>query len=311
LDVTTTASSDQQDFSLTKEEAQPIFRIGSGEKEMIINGYGIWCAAVSIVTGIVWMVAMALVDTTINNNHHRGDKMDPHRAIFDSTGKIWAKTWLFLTGCYPTITGNVQQIQQTKNNNNNSACLYVANHASWLDIPVLCTVLDPVFKFIAKGELANVPGVGQQLHGGRHILIDREDRRSQLKTFKESMGYLREGVPLMAFPEGKRSPDGRLMEFKRGLFSLASKAQVPIIPITISNAAAIMPSYSYFPVQPGSGRLHVHIGDAISPEGKTEAELEALVRAEFLDKLPASQHPILLPGKNEVATVPVQALEPV
>lgn len=279
-DFLPSSSGDEEDFSLSKEESNPVIRIGSGKKEKIVNAYGLWCAIVSIITGPIWVAAMWIVDATVS------ESIDPHRSIFDGTGKIWAKAWLTMAGCYPSITGDLQNIEHK-----DTACLYVANHASWLDIPVLCTVLSPVFKFIAKGELTKVPCVGQQLRGGQHILIDRNDRRSQLKTFKDGISYLKAGVPLMAFPEGKRSPDGKLMEFKRGLFSLATKANVPIVPITISNTAAVMPSYSYFPVQNSNGRIQVHIGEAIHPEGKTEAELEALVRAEFLDNLPSCQHP--------------------
>jgi 1-acyl-sn-glycerol-3-phosphate acyltransferase len=289
---------DDIDFSLKKDDARVLLRFGSGDSEKIITLFGLYCAVVSMVTGLIWMAAMSLVGLSINQQ----DLLDPHRAIFDATGKVWAKVWLSLIGSYPTITGNVQQIHVSKDNEQgNPACLYVANHASWLDIPVLCTVLDPVFKFIAKGELAKVPCVGQQLHGGQHILIDREDRRSQLKTFKEGMSYLRDKhVSLMAFPEGKRSKDGRLMEFKRGLFSLAAKAHVPIIPITISHTSDVMPSNSYFPVQSGRGKIHVHIGEAIHPEGKTEGEMEALVRAEFLAHLPASQRPLVVAQDDAV-----------
>ena len=127
---------------------------------------------------------------------------------------------------------------------------------------------------------------------GHHILIDREDRKSQLRTFKESIAWLQKGVPIMAFPEGMRSRDGRLMEFKKGLFSLAVKANVPIIPITLCHTHAIMPTYSFFPVQSGTGKVHVHVGDPIYPTGKTEAELEVLVRNEFLTHLPTDQLPL-------------------
>jgi 1-acyl-sn-glycerol-3-phosphate acyltransferase len=297
---------DEVDFRLTKDDARVLLRFGSGDSEKIITLFGLYCAVVSMVTGLIWMAAMSLVGLSINQQ----DLVDPHRAIFDATGKVWAKVWLSLIGSYPTITGNVEQIHVSKDNEQgNPACLYVANHASWLDIPVLCTVLDPVFKFIAKGELAKVPCVGQQLHGGQHILIDREDRRSQLKTFKEGMSYLRDKhVSLMAFPEGKRSKDGRLMEFKRGLFSLAAKAHVPIIPITISHTSDVMPSNSYFPVQSGRGKIHVHIGEAIHPEGKTEGELEALVRAEFLAHLPASQRPLVVVAQD-AAILPERELQ--
>ena len=97
----------------------------------------------------------------------------------------------------------------------------------------------------------------------------------------------------MAFPEGMRSRDGRLMEFKKGLFSLAVKANVPIVPITLCNTHAIMPTYSFLPVQSGTGKVHVHVGDPIYPAGETESELEVLVRNEFLTHLPADQLPLI------------------
>ena len=96
----------------------------------------------------------------------------------------------------------------------------------------------------------------------------------------------------MAFPEGMRSPDGRLMDFKKGIFSIAFKANIPIVPITLSNTHVVMPAFSYFPVQSGAGKIHVHVGEPIHPEGKTEAELEELVRQEFLAHLPQSQLPL-------------------
>jgi len=96
----------------------------------------------------------------------------------------------------------------------------------------------------------------------------------------------------MAFPEGMRSRDGRLMEFKGGLFSMAVKTEVKIVPITISHAHAIMPSTSFFPIQPGSGKLHLHVHPAIDTVGKTDAELVEEVRSAFLSRLPFDQHPV-------------------
>lgn len=141
---------------------------------------------------------------------------------------------------------------------------------------------------------------------GNHILIDREDRRSQLRTFKEGLAWLNKGVPIMAFPEGMRSRDGRLMEFKKGIFSLATKAKVPIVPLTLSNTHAVMPGFSYFPVQSGKGKIHVHVGKAIDAEGRTEAELEELVRQEFTAHLPASQLPLTTAAVEEKVEADLQ-----
>jgi 1-acyl-sn-glycerol-3-phosphate acyltransferase len=113
-----------------------------------------------------------------------------------------------------------------------------------------------------------------------------------LRSFKQSIQWIKEGVPVMAFPEGRRSPDGRLLEFKGGLFAIAVKTGVPIVPITLSHTHAVMPGSCLFPVQPGGGKLHVHVHPAIEVEGKTEEDLSRLVRECFLETLPKDQHPI-------------------
>lgn len=274
---------DEKSCVLSDEEVSPLIRLDFSGKEKVINAYGLWTIFVTLITCPIWAAAMAIVNAICNSN----EELDPHRSIYDGTGKVWSKAWLMMTMSYPTITGDLDRLREGK-----GACLYVANHASWLDIPVLCTVLDPVFKFISKAELLKVPCIGQQLSGGNHILIDREDRRSQLKTFKDGIGWLQKGIPLMAFPEGKRSMDGRLMDFKGGVFSMAVREKVPIVPISIANTHAVMPSNALFPVQNGAGKLAVHIHEAIDTEGLSEGEIADAVRAALLSKLPKDQHPL-------------------
>jgi 1-acyl-sn-glycerol-3-phosphate acyltransferase len=97
----------------------------------------------------------------------------------------------------------------------------------------------------------------------------------------------------MAFPEGARSPDGRLMEFKGGIFSMAVKAKVPIVPLSIANTHAVMPSLGFLPVQSGrSGGLRVYVHDPIDVDGKSEEEIAREVREALLRELPADQHPL-------------------
>ena len=123
-------------------------------------------------------------------------------------------------------------------------------------------------------------------------MINREDRKSQFLTFKEGLGWLKSGVPIMAFPEGQRSPEGRLIDFKGGIFSMAVKSKVPIVPISLSNTNAVMPGNSLFPVQPGAGKLHIHVHDSIDTEGLSETEIADKVREALLSKMPECQHPI-------------------
>eukprot|EP00980_Cylindrotheca_fusiformis_P015863 scaffold4637_cov128-Cylindrotheca_fusiformis.AAC.34 len=268
---------DTRSFLLSKDEIHPLFSFGKAPKEKLVNAHGVWCLIVSLITGPIWLLAMAIVGK-------KGDN-DVNKAEYDNTGKIWSKAWLTATNSYPTVSGNLDRL---KAGNDEGPCLFVANHASWLDIPVLCTVLDPVFKFIAKGELAKVPCIGTQLTGVSNSNLGEvgslELRRSLPQQFV--------GVPIMAFPEGQRSQDGHLMDFKGGLFLMAAKTNVPIVPITISHTHAVMPSNALFPFQSGAGKLHVHVHDPIDAQGKTEEELAESVRAAFISALPLEQQPL-------------------
>ena len=96
----------------------------------------------------------------------------------------------------------------------------------------------------------------------------------------------------MAFPEGARSPDGRLMDFKGGIFSMAVKAKVPIVPLSLANTHAVMPNVGFLPVQDGRDKLRVYVHDAISVEGKSEEEIVKEVREALLSELPLDQHPL-------------------
>jgi 1-acyl-sn-glycerol-3-phosphate acyltransferase len=125
----------------------------------------------------------------------------------------------------------------------------------------------------------------------------------------------------MAFPEGARSPDGRLMAFKpgtrcddhkfvelkstmiliilifsvhlvTGLFSMAVKANVPIVPLSIANTHAVMPSVGLLSVQSGKGKLRVYVHDPIEVNGKSEEEISNEVRKSLLSELPMDQQPL-------------------
>ena len=145
---------------LTDKQISPIIRLNNGvdKKQKIANAFGLWSLIVALTTAPFWRAAMWLVNLSYKIN----PRYDPNRSIFDRTGKIWSKTWLKLTNSYPTISGDVERL---KDKGVNEPCLFVANHASWMDIPVLCTVLDPVFKFIAKEDLKALPCIGEQLKG--------------------------------------------------------------------------------------------------------------------------------------------------
>ncbi len=153
---------------LSTEEIKPIlkFRSKSSGKDKVLNATGIYHLAVILFTMPFWVAAMKITEWL-------GDTIegfDENRAKFDYTGKIWCRAYLSMTNSYPILEGDVDRLKVGANGKmSEGACLFVANHASFLDIAVLCTVLDPVFKFIAKDSLKKFPGVGTQLVGVSYL----------------------------------------------------------------------------------------------------------------------------------------------
>ena len=125
--------------------------------------------------------------------------------------------------------------------------MFVANHNSWMDIPFMGIVVGwRNYKLISKAELGKVPILGRSIKVGGHVMVDRSSRKSQLKTFKDGMKCLNDGVHLCAFPEGTRSKTGRLLPFKNGAFKMAIKTGSPIIPFSIVASGRLYSSQSFF-----------------------------------------------------------------
>jgi 1-acyl-sn-glycerol-3-phosphate acyltransferase len=109
-------------------------------------------------------------------------------------------------------------------------CVAVANHQSMLDIPLLHSLFFH-FKWVSKKENLYLPLVGWNMILNRYVIIDRASKKSTLKMMRECRNYLENGSSMMIFPEGSRSFDGKLRNFKDGAFRLALQTNLPILPI--------------------------------------------------------------------------------
>jgi len=111
--------------------------------------------------------------------------------------------------------------------------ILMANHQSYFDIPVLYATLPHPFGMLAKQELFRVPVFSAAMRGMRCVPIDRSNRRQSFESLKRAADQVRGGNSIVVFPEGTRSPDGRVQELKKGPFYLAEMAEVPIVPVGI------------------------------------------------------------------------------
>ncbi|HXN42160.1 MAG TPA: lysophospholipid acyltransferase family protein, partial [Myxococcaceae bacterium] len=153
--------------------------------------------------------------------------------------------------------------------------VYLSNHQSTSDIPALLVALPVNVRFVAKKQLQWVPIVGQFLHLAGHIVIDRSNTRSAIASLDAAARKIRAGTSIVLFPEGTRSPDGRILPFKKGPFALALKAGAAICPVTIEGSGKLMPKRSWriFP-----GKILVKIGEPIDASKYGEKDRERLMK---------------------------------
>ncbi len=155
----------------------------------------------------------------------------------------------------------------------NEPLIVMANHQSYLDIPVLYAALPEPFGMLAKRELFRLPIFSAAMRGLRCIPIDRDNVRQSLASLRKAAHQIRSGSSIVVFPEGTRSSDGALQELKTGPFYLAEMARVPIVPVGISGTRSALAKASLL-VQPA--RVEVRIGTPILPAGRGPAERDRL-----------------------------------
>ncbi len=140
--------------------------------------------------------------------------------------RIWSKSILFVSG----IKGEVQGLA---NIDPSRSYIYMSNHRSNFDIPVLLGCLPIQFRWLAKAELFKIPIFGRAMLGAGYVRIDRSNRESAFKSIDEVAAKMKNGVSVMIFPEGTRSEDGNLRPFKKGGFIMAVDSGVPIVPVIL------------------------------------------------------------------------------
>src|SRR5499427_5959362 len=119
-------------------------------------------------------------------------------------------------------------------------CIFAANHTSSADAPAVVGAIPRRIAILLKKSLFEWPIVGQAFHLARFIPVERSNRESAIGSMEKATEALKAGQSFLIYPEGTRSPDGRLQEFKKGTAVMAIKAGVPLVPVACSNAHRIM-----------------------------------------------------------------------
>jgi len=151
----------------------------------------------------------------------------------------------------------------------------MSNHQSLYDIPALMLGLGLQFRWVIKKSFVYVPLFGWALWLTRHVFIDRSNPKRSLRGMDAAARRLPRGVSIAVFPEGTRSDDGVIREFKSGGFLLAVRNGLPILPVTVNGSWRVLPDKRSMAFRPGP--IQLIVGEPIETAGMDRKELDALV----------------------------------
>jgi 1-acyl-sn-glycerol-3-phosphate acyltransferase len=160
------------------------------------------------------------------------------------------------------------------------AYVYMSNHQSHLDIPMLyATLPSPTIRMLGKKELFQIPLWGRALRAAEFIEVDRSNHVRAMKSIDRAKELIRDGVSIYLAPEGTRSVTGKIGKLKKGGFHLAIDTHTPIVPVAVKGTIDILPRGTR--VMHTGKRVDVTIGAPIEVEGRDIADLMREVEAFF------------------------------
>jgi 1-acyl-sn-glycerol-3-phosphate acyltransferase len=190
--------------------------------------------------------------------------------------RLWARTLLLVSGTRVRLRGQ-------ENLKPGQHYIFVSNHRSYMDTPVVLASIPGQFRFMAKSGLFKIPLLGGHLHRAGHIPVPLENPREAVKAMGEAGRVIRErGISVLVFPEGGRT-SGQMEPFREGAAFIAIKAQVPVVPLGLVGTFELLPMHSVH-IRPR--QVELRIGQPIETAGmelKDRGALTALLRRQVAD----------------------------
>jgi 1-acyl-sn-glycerol-3-phosphate acyltransferase len=230
-----------------------------------------------ILSPLIWFYTIVLGTVSLI-----GSLFDRDGRIQHNLARFWS--WLIMkTILSPVTVSGANNIGSIGDNPDNPVPskprVYAVTHASALDIPILYVHLPFQFRIVFKSELLAYPFVGWHLKRSGQVCINQQNPAASIGAVKSALRSLRSGKPLVIFPEGGRTRDGKIQPFLPGAFFLAIKAQADIVPIALVDTFDLLPMNTYhIRCQP----LEMRVGEPISTAGLTMRdtdEVSAKVKA--------------------------------
>lgn len=216
----------------------------------------LWAALIAIVASIPAASAVFIVALVKSN-----------AAIIDSIIRLWARLLIGAAGI-DLRTEGIETIDPGQR------YILVSNHHSYYDIPCILAAIPQPIRFMAKISLFKIPIFGWGLGRAGFIPIDRQNRRTAVKSFDLAVQRIRKGNTVVVFPEEGRSRERAMRPFQRGGFLLALRSELPILPIAVDGTYAVYPAGARW-ITPGP--VAVRVGTPIPTAGLTVRDKDRLL----------------------------------
>jgi 1-acyl-sn-glycerol-3-phosphate acyltransferase len=251
------AALDEQDFAAQAEEAEALRTLGPDSPTLLNYLHSL----IAIPLIYLYTIIMGSISLTLS-------LYDPGGKRQHWCAQVWCRLIARTAGARVSVYG-AEHIRT------NTSYVFLSTHQSYMDIPAMLGYLPAQLRIAAKKILFRIPFMGWHLWRAGHIPIDRSSTQNAVTSMQRAAAYLQGGICAFVFPEGTRSRDGHLHQFKKGGFKLALQAQVPIIPITIIGTRRIIPPDSII-FRPGP--IDMYVDEPISTRGLTDDDIELLMR---------------------------------
>jgi len=208
----------------------------------------------------LWTVVMGAASLVVS-------PFDPGARRQHKVARWWARGILLICAVRVAVRG-FENLEPGKH------YVYVSNHQSYIDIPIVFGYLTVDFRIMAKATLFPIPFFGWHLKRTGHLPIGRTNVYADARRLLQAVGYIRQGISVVVYPEGGRSVSGGLEEFRTGIFLAALKEGAPIVPVTIRGSRRVLSPRSWH-IRPG--RVEMILDAPIATEGMGKERLEELV----------------------------------
>jgi 1-acyl-sn-glycerol-3-phosphate acyltransferase len=249
-----------------------------GSVESLFYSLGLWTAAVFLTLFAACLDLFIVYPWSLFFDRET-------RKILHAISADWGRTIIRWSSIWGIVVTGREHLQKGKH------YILVANHQSLLDILAVCAALPINFKFLAKRGLFHIPFMGWSMTAAGYIPVDRASHKSGREAMHRITWVLKRGVSVLLFPEGTRSPDGKIHTFKMGAFQLAHDNKVEILPVVIDGTGQALPKRSWLVKK--KSIFTVSIGKPVSMEDFAESSMEEAkekIRHEMIGRLEHIRH---------------------